>query len=364
MRIKKDLVVIVVATFCLTATIFMVVPTKSGSGSEYYPWADLNDDGKVDILDAISLANAFGTSGDAINKTALLLEVNETYTRLMSRMDNLNSSFIDLLAAVNGMNATNLMPLINDLNASFLQLQSNMAALNANIVQLQGSNASLWTSLTQLKAQVDSINYTLSTRIGTLESQVSTMSTTIAAMNASLIAQQSKIDSLNATLASLLSRVDSLEANYSSTIPSNSTYSISSSQTSEAYSWIDMQGMSVTVEVNKTSRLFIMFSVSSAYCTGGPDETSTIYIQAVANSTQAMPGNVSLIPAVQVSSLWNLAAHAHPIRFGAYSFDFYVSPVAAGSYTVKIQWQVSVTSAQCTGTVGPRSLLVMAIPLA
>jgi hypothetical protein len=63
---KKDLIIVALATFCLTATLFMVRPTKSNPGiGEYNSWTDLNGDGTVDIYDAITLADAYGTSGDS-----------------------------------------------------------------------------------------------------------------------------------------------------------------------------------------------------------------------------------------------------------------------------------------------------------
>jgi hypothetical protein len=44
----------------------MVRPTKSNPGiGEYNSWTDLNGDGTVDIYDAITLADAYGTSGDS-----------------------------------------------------------------------------------------------------------------------------------------------------------------------------------------------------------------------------------------------------------------------------------------------------------
>jgi hypothetical protein len=42
----------------------MIIPIRSSTTGKYDPWTDLNDDGTVDIYDAISLANTFGTSGD------------------------------------------------------------------------------------------------------------------------------------------------------------------------------------------------------------------------------------------------------------------------------------------------------------
>jgi len=62
MKIRKDLVITVLVTFCLTATFFMT--RASWSGGEWDPWVDIKEDGTVDIYDAITLANAYGTSGD------------------------------------------------------------------------------------------------------------------------------------------------------------------------------------------------------------------------------------------------------------------------------------------------------------
>jgi hypothetical protein len=61
---RKGSIIAVLITFCLTATLLAVVPTRS-SGATYDPWSDINADGKVDILDIFSVARAFGSSGDA-----------------------------------------------------------------------------------------------------------------------------------------------------------------------------------------------------------------------------------------------------------------------------------------------------------
>ncbi len=43
---NRHLIVAVLVTFCLTATLFMIQPTRSQSGTgDYDPWTDLNDDG-------------------------------------------------------------------------------------------------------------------------------------------------------------------------------------------------------------------------------------------------------------------------------------------------------------------------------
>jgi len=61
---KKDLL-IVVSAFCLIAALFMIMPTRSSPGvGGYDPWFDVNDDGKVNIVDMSAIARAFGTSGN------------------------------------------------------------------------------------------------------------------------------------------------------------------------------------------------------------------------------------------------------------------------------------------------------------
>ena len=58
---------------CLTAALFVGVT----SSADYDPWYDLNDDGDIDIFDLRKVARLYGTSGTPINKTALLLDLQE-----------------------------------------------------------------------------------------------------------------------------------------------------------------------------------------------------------------------------------------------------------------------------------------------
>lgn len=59
---KRDIVITGLLAFCLTATLFMTATTRS---QEYDPWADLNEDGKIDILDIVGLTTIYGTTGDS-----------------------------------------------------------------------------------------------------------------------------------------------------------------------------------------------------------------------------------------------------------------------------------------------------------
>lgn len=66
--ITKRELVIAILTLCLTATLFTILPagskySTSGMG-EYDPWLDSNEDGRINILEAIILGGSFGTAGD------------------------------------------------------------------------------------------------------------------------------------------------------------------------------------------------------------------------------------------------------------------------------------------------------------
>jgi hypothetical protein len=63
MTSKKYLIIAVLATFCLTATLFMIVPTRSQSGS-YDARTDVNGDGTIDMADISIGIDGFMTNGD------------------------------------------------------------------------------------------------------------------------------------------------------------------------------------------------------------------------------------------------------------------------------------------------------------
>jgi len=94
---KKDLVIVILATFCLTLTLFGVIPTRSeltiGTNPEYDPWTDINDDGVINGGDLGLLGISWFTTGTPINKTALLLE-------LQAKIDSLNASLVELQSRV------------------------------------------------------------------------------------------------------------------------------------------------------------------------------------------------------------------------------------------------------------------------
>lgn len=62
---KRELSFGVLLLICFAVALFVTVPTRSlTDGSDYDPWADIDDNGSVNIIDITKVAKAFGTSGD------------------------------------------------------------------------------------------------------------------------------------------------------------------------------------------------------------------------------------------------------------------------------------------------------------
>lgn len=67
--IRKDMIFAILTTFCLCALMFTVIPIRSGQ--PYDPWADLNDDGTINMKDVATVASQFGTSGDSTKNVTM-----------------------------------------------------------------------------------------------------------------------------------------------------------------------------------------------------------------------------------------------------------------------------------------------------
>jgi len=72
MKINKELLIAVLATFCLTSALFSVKPIGSQTTFQYDPWADINDDGKIDAKDIGYTCRLFGTTGDPTKNVSVL----------------------------------------------------------------------------------------------------------------------------------------------------------------------------------------------------------------------------------------------------------------------------------------------------
>jgi predicted RNase H-related nuclease YkuK (DUF458 family) len=66
---KKDLIIAMLAIFCLATVLFTVIPV--GSYMSYDPWLDYNDDGKIDARDVAPVSAAYGAKGTSLDKASI-----------------------------------------------------------------------------------------------------------------------------------------------------------------------------------------------------------------------------------------------------------------------------------------------------
>lgn len=86
---RKDLVIVALVSLILAVALHQIT---TADVSEYDPWADMNDDGTINILDIAYAASIFGTSGEPIDKTTLLLELQTRIEILEASMVTYNSA--------------------------------------------------------------------------------------------------------------------------------------------------------------------------------------------------------------------------------------------------------------------------------
>lgn len=91
MKITSSMLLNIILLTIISASFFLVNTTASNyettSTHEYDPWCDLNDDGIIDIYDVVMVCVRFGSEGTPINKTELLLSLNQTVHELQSKME-------------------------------------------------------------------------------------------------------------------------------------------------------------------------------------------------------------------------------------------------------------------------------------
>ncbi len=108
--------------------------------------------------------------------------------------------------------------------------------------------------------------------------------------------------------------------------------------------WVDMPDMSVSITLERTSHIIIMFS-------------ATAYVQVLGNSIMVRAITDEAIPyPVEI-----VLTKETQLTVGSHSFTWNLPDVSAGIYTVKIQWLVR--GGIGTGNVADRSLTVIALPM-
>ena len=79
MATRKDLIIAVLATFCLTSTLLMIVPTRSQTTTSagYDPWVDTDGDGKITIYDVVRTTAIYGSTGDPTRNVTIAGHANK-----------------------------------------------------------------------------------------------------------------------------------------------------------------------------------------------------------------------------------------------------------------------------------------------
>lgn len=216
---KRNLVLVALITLCLAITMFSVLPIFSSGAGVYNSWYDVNDDGKIDGKDIALVASVYGTLGDLINKTELLIEVNNTYTQLLNTINGCNASLIDLQGRVTTLEnitlplndtISTLKSRIDTLNASLLNIVSSTNSLNASVINLQNRTTMLEGEVFQLQSNVTLLQTniaSLNSTVTLLQTTVSTLQTNFALMNASLVQLNQTVNSLNSTFTNSINNL-------------------------------------------------------------------------------------------------------------------------------------------------------------
>jgi hypothetical protein len=123
---KNKVIVVVLAVLCVTSALLLTMPIGSlPINGGYDPWIDTNDDGKINYQDLGNMASKFGTLGTPINKTDLLLELQDSVQNLNDTLVELQSMMGTFLANNETYSAT--LESITTVSALFWQNMSDMS---------------------------------------------------------------------------------------------------------------------------------------------------------------------------------------------------------------------------------------------
>jgi len=100
MKMTSSILLNIILLTIFSASYLLVNTTAETTNTHGYdPWVDLDDDGDIDLYDAVELLTRYGSKGTPINKTQLLLE-------LMQKIEALNATIIEQQNTINLLNET------------------------------------------------------------------------------------------------------------------------------------------------------------------------------------------------------------------------------------------------------------------
>jgi len=120
--------------------------------SLYNPWCDLNDDGIINIYDVVMVTGRYRSTGVPLNKTALLYNVNNTFTQLLDRIEILESDRTDLFNLY-----WQLHNLYGDLQANQTQIYIELDLLQTLYDGLEANQTQIYIELGLLQDLCDDL---------------------------------------------------------------------------------------------------------------------------------------------------------------------------------------------------------------
>jgi len=102
---KRGLSSVVLASLCLAVVLFAAMSIRSSPAIEYNPWMDVDDDGKIDMVDMWEVARRFGTLGEPKVKASIeydsgWVNITDKAGQYFNITHNLNST--DIMVDITG----------------------------------------------------------------------------------------------------------------------------------------------------------------------------------------------------------------------------------------------------------------------
>lgn len=127
----------------LLVSVFYYSMVQAQDVGKYDPWADLNDDGTINILDFAHLATKFLTSGEPINKTGLLLGLQTRVEALESVTDGLST------------NVDTVNTLLSDLEGRMNVLEAHNETCSSTLESISGYSAIFnWQDMPDMEVEI------------------------------------------------------------------------------------------------------------------------------------------------------------------------------------------------------------------
>ncbi len=345
--LKKALMISIIASFLL-----IIIPVRSTTTPGVYdPWIDTNDDGMINYEDLYNLAAVYGTSGTAINKTDLLLELEARIADLEARADALEApgsvtaSRIADGAVITTKLADGSVTTAKILDGTITAVDlADGSVITAKIVNGAVTTSKIANGAVTTSKIADGAVVTMKLADGAVTSaKILNGAVTTVDLANDAITEMKIADGAVSTTKIADGAVTSLKL-AAGAIPCEIASRTTTDMT-DSDAWSTISGMSVSISLPRRSALIIMFS-----CMAFARSGQTMMIRAMVDSTQASPQEEIQFTA-HSSGEQDLAR--------SYAFNFY-RYVNAGTYTVRIDWRSSPVGDYVFAH--RRSLIVFALP--